>query len=87
MMCVKGEHEFPEEDDVGAYCVVHGVTLLFRGDPIRSEDLPQSSPRDEVALHAVMDHTDNCGLCHTRTDGGYCQVAAALVRAERETRR
>ncbi|WP_405612051.1 hypothetical protein OG292_10185 [Streptomyces sp. NBC_01511] len=87
MMCVKGEHEFPEEDDVGAYCVAHGVTLLFRGDPIRPEDLPHSPAPDAAALQAVMDHADHRTPCRVRTDGGYCPTAAALVRAERESRR
>ncbi|MEV8363819.1 hypothetical protein [Streptomyces niveus] len=38
-MCVHGDHEFPVEDGEGAYCVTHGVTLLFHGPPITPEDL------------------------------------------------
>ncbi|MEU9747511.1 hypothetical protein [Streptomyces niveus] len=38
-MCISGNHEFPREDDEGAYCVEHGITLLYRGDPITPEDL------------------------------------------------
>ncbi|WP_405794770.1 hypothetical protein [Streptomyces sp. NBC_01506] len=53
---------------------------LYRGDPI-------TPTPDEAALHALMDHTDNCPPCRARTDGGYCPTAAELVRAEREARR
>nr|WP_097868418.1 hypothetical protein [Streptomyces sp. rh34] len=28
-----GVHDFPVEDDSGAYCPEHDVTLLWRGDP------------------------------------------------------
>ncbi|MFJ8847968.1 hypothetical protein ACIRFF_34285 [Streptomyces cyaneofuscatus] len=27
-------HDFPIEDDTGAYCPEHGVTLLWSGEPI-----------------------------------------------------
>lgn len=43
-MCAKGGHEFPVEDSRGAYCPDHGVTLLYRGDPIRPEDLAHDEP-------------------------------------------
>lgn len=51
-MCVKGDHEFPEEDDQGAYCTEHGAMLLFRGDPIAPEDLAHDYPGrpDRLAL-------------------------------------
>ncbi|MEV8393648.1 MULTISPECIES: hypothetical protein [unclassified Streptomyces] len=38
--CVKGGHDFPYEDETGAYCHEHGVTLLWRGDPIAGSGLP-----------------------------------------------
>lgn len=44
-MCPKGDHEFPDEDDDGAHCEEHGVTLLFHGPPITPEDLGQECPR------------------------------------------
>lgn len=37
--CPKGEHDFPVEDDKGAYCDEHGVTLLWHGPPITPQDL------------------------------------------------
>jgi hypothetical protein len=36
--CPKGQHELPDEDDIGAHCEEHGVTLLWRGPPITPED-------------------------------------------------
>lgn len=34
-------HDIPIEDGPGAYCPEHGVTLLWRGDPITSADVPR----------------------------------------------
>ncbi|MEU4178257.1 hypothetical protein [Streptomyces sp. NPDC026589] len=34
-------HEVPVEGATGAYCPEHEVTLLWRGDPITSADVPQ----------------------------------------------
>ncbi|MFD3737503.1 hypothetical protein [Streptomyces sp. NPDC058629] len=41
MRCyAEGEaHDFPFEDDTGASCPEHGVTLLWRGEPIAAADL------------------------------------------------
>ncbi|MFI5755606.1 hypothetical protein [Streptomyces sp. NPDC051569] len=36
--CVSGDHDFPIEDEAGAYCEEHGVTLLFHGPPATPED-------------------------------------------------
>ncbi|MBT2489108.1 hypothetical protein J7E96_11355 [Streptomyces sp. ISL-96] len=45
-MCVKGDHPFPDEDDVGAHCDEHGATLLWHGPAITAEDLvTDSHPR------------------------------------------
>ena len=44
MRCVKGDHEFPIENSLGACCPTHGVTLLFRGDPIVAEELVLDYP-------------------------------------------
>ncbi|MET4926378.1 hypothetical protein P3L51_29180 [Streptomyces sp. PSRA5] len=41
---MKGGHEFPIEDSRGAHCPEHGVTLLYRGTPIRPEDLTHDYP-------------------------------------------
>lgn len=47
--CVHGgrTHEFPYEDETGAYCEAHGVTLLWRGDPITADDLTPTTVPDE----------------------------------------
>ncbi|WP_405799250.1 hypothetical protein [Streptomyces sp. NBC_01506] len=58
------------------------VTVTGAADVMVKEPAP-----GEAALHALMDHTDNCTACHVRTDGGFCQAAAELVRAERKARR
>ncbi|WP_274562989.1 hypothetical protein [Streptomyces spiramyceticus] len=42
--CLKGEHEFPVEDDEGAHCEEHGVTLLWHGPPITPENLTPDTP-------------------------------------------
>ncbi|MFI5756646.1 hypothetical protein [Streptomyces sp. NPDC051569] len=42
--CVSGEHDFPDEDETGAYCEEHGVTMLFHGPPITPGDLAGGSP-------------------------------------------
>nr|WP_256342046.1 hypothetical protein [Streptomyces sp. MW-W600-10] len=41
MRCfAEGEaHDFPVEDETGAYCPAHEVTLLWRGDPITVADV------------------------------------------------
>ncbi|MZF53573.1 hypothetical protein GTX53_06830 [Streptomyces sp. SID5594] len=36
-------HDFPIQDDTGAYCPEHGVTLLWRGEPITGADLVQEA--------------------------------------------
>nr|WP_239144711.1 hypothetical protein [Streptomyces sp. SID14515] len=43
-------HEVPSEDGMGAYCSEHGVTLLWRGDPISAADAAGGSV---VALDAL----------------------------------
>lgn len=42
--CPRGSHDFPVEDDTGAYCEEHGVTLLYRSNPIQPEDLTHDYP-------------------------------------------
>ncbi|MCX4551402.1 hypothetical protein [Streptomyces sp. NBC_01500] len=47
--CPIGKHTFPFEDDTGAYCEVHGVAVLFRGDPITPDDLGSNNcPTSDV---------------------------------------
>ncbi|MBT2399562.1 hypothetical protein [Streptomyces sp. ISL-100] len=59
--CPKGDHDFPEEDDQSAYCPAHGVTLLWRGDPITEDDLvrdaPSRSPRRTIESEAAPSAT------------------------------
>ncbi|MFE2848753.1 hypothetical protein ACFXKS_35570 [Streptomyces scopuliridis] len=40
MKCPKGGHDFPVEDEDGARCERHGITLLWNGPPITEDDLP-----------------------------------------------
>ncbi|WP_250301991.1 hypothetical protein [Streptomyces sp. A 4/2] len=37
--CPRGDHAFPYEDNTGAYCEEHGITLLWHGEPITPDDL------------------------------------------------
>ncbi|MDJ0460567.1 hypothetical protein [Streptomyces sp. H27-C3] len=50
--CVKGpySHDFPIEDDEGAYCAEHGVTLLWHGPPITPEDTAPETPARRAPL-------------------------------------
>ncbi|MBT2400773.1 hypothetical protein [Streptomyces sp. ISL-100] len=48
--CSKGEHDFPVENDKGAYCDEHGVTLMWHGPPITPEDI---APGPESGRRAV----------------------------------
>ncbi|MGC5533224.1 hypothetical protein [Streptomyces sp. SR-10] len=50
-----GVHDFPSEDESGAYCPEHEVTLLWRGDPITSADVPQGAVADLDGLSAGAD--------------------------------
>ncbi|MFE2086537.1 hypothetical protein [Streptomyces sp. NPDC057582] len=45
--CIRGEHDFPVEDEMGAYCEEHGVTLLWHGPLITAADLG----RDDASHH------------------------------------
>ncbi|SBU97610.1 hypothetical protein YW5DRAFT_05581 [Streptomyces sp. Ncost-T6T-1] len=48
-------HESPVEDETGAYCPEHGVTLLWRGDPITAAD---AAGGPVVALDALAAGAD-----------------------------
>lgn len=50
------------------------------------DEVDGAVPRTDP-LRAVMDHEANCTTSTLRTVGSYCQVAARLVREERESRR
>lgn len=52
--CPKGQHDFPIEDDSGAYCEEHGVTLIWHGDPIAKDGLSHDNPsrRNRVSMPA-----------------------------------
>lgn len=65
--CVHGGHEFPEEDEEGAHCPQHGVTLLFRGDPITPVTLDPDT--------ALETHMRGCALCIADRA---CQAGAEL---------
>ncbi|MER7555262.1 hypothetical protein ABTX86_35565, partial [Streptomyces anulatus] len=57
MRCfAEGEaHDFPIVDGTGAYCPEHEVTLLWRGDPITSADVPQGALADLDGLSVGVD--------------------------------
>ncbi|MGW2706978.1 hypothetical protein [Streptomyces sp. NPDC001340] len=38
-LCTSGDHEFPIEDETGAYCQEHGVTLLWNPPEFDWDDL------------------------------------------------
>ncbi|MFD7288426.1 hypothetical protein [Streptomyces sp. NPDC059863] len=40
--CPGGGHDFPVEDEGGARCDEHGLTLLWNGPPITEDDLPST---------------------------------------------
>lgn len=89
--CVEGDaHELPVEDETGAHCPEHGVTLLWRGDPIGAADV---SGRPAVVLDAlsvgadgpsslvcrsasVTDLADVHALCRFRECACPCHVLA-----------
>lgn len=45
--CPKGPHDFPVEDDSGAYCEEHGVTLIWRSDSNQGEVPPVTAPNEK----------------------------------------
>ena len=60
----EGVHEVPSEDETGACCPEHGVTLLWRGDPITAADVPEGAV---VALDALSVGADGpCSLACRR---------------------
>ncbi|MFJ9980180.1 hypothetical protein [Streptomyces cyaneofuscatus] len=48
-------HDFPFEDDTGAYCPEHDVTLLWRGEPITGVDLAEEADTSWGGLTAGAD--------------------------------
>ncbi|MET9517051.1 hypothetical protein [Streptomyces sp. NPDC002994] len=61
--CVMGDHQFPDEDDTGARCDEHGVTLLWHGPPITPEDFtpeplaPRATRPTAPAQRALSQHS------------------------------
>ncbi|MFD4859289.1 hypothetical protein [Streptomyces atratus] len=45
--CPQGEHDFPIEDDSGAYCEEHGVTLIRKPDPTQGEAPSVTAPTEK----------------------------------------
>ncbi|WKN16560.1 hypothetical protein NEH83_21685 [Streptomyces sp. JUS-F4] len=87
-------HEVPSEDRVGAYCPEHGVTLLWRGDPITAADVSGGSVADLDALSEgaegpcsvvcrsalVTDLADVHALCRLPECTCPCHAAVAALR-------
>ncbi len=48
-------HDFPIEDEKGAHCPEHEVTLLWRGEPITSADVPLGAVAGLDGLSAGAD--------------------------------
>lgn len=88
------KHEFPVEDQVGACCPDHGVTLLWRGDPITSAETVRGSTFPLDALSAgtdgpcsvvcrsaqVTDLADVHGLCGLPGCACPCHAAVTVSR-------
>ncbi len=71
-----GAHEFPVEDDTGAYCPEHGVTLLWRGEPIAGVGLA------EVADTQSAGAGGSCGVvCRGASVSGLAVTHALCRRA------
>ncbi|MFD8965015.1 hypothetical protein ACFV0C_08435 [Streptomyces sp. NPDC059568] len=47
--CAKGNHDFPVEDEHGARCDIHGVTLVWHGPPITEDNLPGDDGPSRIA--------------------------------------
>jgi hypothetical protein len=47
-MCVKGGHDFPIEDETGAYCEEHGIVLIHNGHHGTRPDLRPVPPPSVV---------------------------------------
>nr|WP_237502661.1 hypothetical protein [Streptomyces sp. SID8374] len=90
-----GAHDFPIEDDTGAYCPEHGVTLLWRGEPIAGgaglageADTPwcglaagADGPYSVVCRGAsVSDLAAAHAVCRQPDCGCPCHVAATALR-------
>ncbi len=47
--CFKGGHDFPVEDELGAYCELHGVTAIWKHPP------SSASPAHPLTLQSSAD--------------------------------
>ncbi|MGW4628664.1 hypothetical protein [Streptomyces rubiginosohelvolus] len=88
--------DFPAKDEVGVCCPEHGVTLLWRGDPITAADVtggpvvvldalaPGADSPFSVACRSalVTDLADVHGLCQL---SGCACPCHAVATASRET--
>ncbi|WP_228182006.1 hypothetical protein [Streptomyces anulatus] len=60
-----GAHEFPVEDDTGAHCPEHGITLLWHGTP-DGPTTPELPPRPPIPWQ----DSDRAGSPPIQQDGG-----------------
>ncbi|MFE8972217.1 hypothetical protein ACFYM7_02070 [Streptomyces cyaneofuscatus] len=86
-------HDFPIEDDTGAYCPEHGVTLLRRGEPITGADLAEEADtsRDELTAGADGPYSVVCrgasvsdlaaahAVCRQADCGCPCHMTATVL--------
>ncbi|MFG3404304.1 hypothetical protein [Streptomyces sp. NPDC048142] len=76
-----GVHDFPVEDGSGAYCPEHGVTLLWRGDPITAVDVADGAGAHLGGLSAGADGP--CGVaCRSASVSGLPAVHALCRRPD-----
>nr|WP_239148567.1 hypothetical protein [Streptomyces anulatus] len=74
-------HDFPIVDGTGAYCPEHEVTLLWRGDPITSADVPQGADADLDGLSAGADGPYGV-VCRSALVSGLAAVHAMCQRPD-----
>ncbi|WP_329156893.1 hypothetical protein OHA63_17230 [Streptomyces anulatus] len=74
-------HDIPIENGTVAYCPEHEVTLLWRGDPITSADVPQGSVADLDGLSAGVDGPYGV-VCRSALVTGLAAVHALCLRPD-----
>ncbi|WP_228183757.1 hypothetical protein [Streptomyces anulatus] len=83
MRCfAQGEvHDFPIESESGEYYPEHEVTLLWRGDPITSADVPQGALADLGGLSVGVDGPYGV-VCRSALVTGLADVHALCLRPD-----
>ncbi|MFH9689316.1 hypothetical protein ACH4LE_23855 [Streptomyces sp. NPDC017413] len=74
-------HELPVEDDTGAYCPEHEVTLLWRGDPITAADVAEGAVAALGGMRAGADGPYGV-VCRSALVTGLAEVHAYCLRPD-----